>query len=207
VPIDLLAGIWESVRNHAQELLRQLDILPPPLQFLAVAVASALTEEWAAIGVMGLARAGRISWVVALSAIFVGSMAMNIGLWMAGRFAEHEALRWKAFRKFEESGKLEFLHRNVQRRGWLAVVVSRFVPGTRVPVFMLSGILGMEWHIFLPALLGATVVWMFATLGLVQVVEEVAKEQPWSLAGFAGLLVAGYLFYRFRSKSGSPAGR
>lgn len=200
MPIDLLAGVWESVHDHALELFRQLDILPSPLQFLAVAAASALTEEWAAIGAMELARSGRISWAVALSAVFVGSTLMNMGLWTAGRLAEHEALRWKAFRNLEESGKLEFLHRNVQRRGWLAVVVSRFLPGTRVPVFMLSGILGMEWHVFLPALLGATVVWMFATLGLVQVVEEIAREQPWSLAGFAGLLVAGYLYNRFRSR-------
>jgi membrane protein DedA with SNARE-associated domain len=182
-----------------EEILRELAKSPPLLQFLLIAVSSAFTEEVAVIGVLGLARSGRVSLVLALSAIFIGTMAMNVGLYLGGRFAGHKALSWKVFRKFHKSGTLDTLHKHVDNEGWWAVAISRFVPGTRLPVFVLSGILDMEWHKFVSAIVVSTVLWILAALGLFQVVAQMAKDQPVLLAVLVVSLVA-LIIYRLRRK-------
>lgn len=182
-----------------EEILRELAKSPPLLQFLLIAVSSAFTEEVAVIGVLGLVRDERVSLALALSAIFIGTTAMNIGLYLGGRFAGQKALGWQVFKKFHENGTLEKLHKHVDKEGWLAVAISRFVPGTRFPVFVLSGILDMEWHKFVIAIVASTVVWMLAALGLFHVVAELARDQPVLLGALLVGLVMG-IFYRIRRK-------
>lgn len=172
------------------EILRQLAQAPPSLQFLLVAISTALTEEVAVVGVIGLARADEISWVLAVSAIFVGTTAMNLALYLGGRLAGPKALHGKMFRKFRDNGTLDTLHRHVDQEGWLAVAIARFVPGTRLPVFLLAGILEMEWHAFVLSLVTSTVLWLVAALGLFHVVVELARNQPVLLGGLVVALIA-----------------
>ena len=187
------------MQTWSQGLLHQIHDANPMVQFLGVAVAAGMTEEWAAIGVLGLARAGQIPWGVSVAALFCGTMAGNLLVFALGRFAEREALRWKPFRRLETSGKLASMHANVERRGWMVVVLSRFVPGTRIPVYLLAGILEMRWSVFALALSASTLVWIFATLGAIQVVIRMAMEQPWVLGGAVVTLAAAGWFYRSRS--------
>lgn len=178
-----------------EEILRHLAQSHPIVQFLLIAVSSAFTEEVAVLGILGLARGGQVSWILALLAIFIGTTAMNIGLYLGGRVAGARALNWGVFRKFKENGSLDTLHRHVDKEGWVAVAIARFVPGTRLPVFLLSGILGMEWHKFVLSIVLSTIAWMIAALGLFHVVLEMAKQQP-VLLGALVLAVAGGLLYR-----------
>ena len=182
-----------------EEILRHLVQSHPVLQFALIAVSSAFTEEVAALGVLGLVRAGEISWILALPAIFLGTTAMNIGLYLAGRLAGQRALHWKAFAKLRENGTLETLHRHVDGEGWVAVAIARFVPGTRLPVFLLSGILEMEWHKFVVVMLVSTVLWLVALLGLFHVVLEMARNQPFLLGGLV-VALAGWALLRFRKR-------
>lgn len=183
-----------------EEVLRQLAQSHPIAQFLLIAVSSAFTEEVAVLGVLGLARAGQVSWVLALAAIFIGTTAMNVGLYLGGRLAGQRALSWKVFRKFKDNGSLDTLHKHVDKEGWVAVAIARFVPGTRLPVFVLSGILGMEWHKFVLTMLASTTLWLIAVLGLLHVVVEMARSQPLLLGGLAVALGA-WAFVHFRNRA------
>ncbi len=177
------------------EILRHLAQFPPMVQFFLIAVSSAFTEEVAVIGVLGLVRAGRVSLVLALLAIFNGTTLLNIGLYLGGRFAGKKALNWKLFRKYKENGTLDALHRHVGKEGWVAVAISRFVPGTRLAIFALSGILGMELHVYLVTIIASTVVWMLMVMGLLHVVIEMARDQPVLLAGLVVALGIGVIVF------------
>jgi len=166
---------------------------------MLIAVSSAFTEEVAVIGVLGLARAGQVSWILALLAIFIGTTTLNIGLYLGGRLAGQRALNWTVFRKFKENGSLDTLHKHVDKEGWVAVAIARFVPGTRLPIFVLSGILGMEWHKFVLSIVISTILWMIAALGLFHVVTEMAKEQP-VLLGVLVVVVLGAVLLRLRRR-------
>ena len=170
------------------------------LQFLISAILAALTEEWSAVAVFGLARVGKIPWAVAVGSVYVGTLTINIGLWAAGRATGTRALHWKMFRGLSPQ-KLERLHLHVRREGWIAVAVSRFLPGTRIPVFVLSGILGMDARAYLLTQVVATAAWILATLGLIHIVVGLAGENPWLLAAVvAGILAVGVVVWKARRR-------
>jgi membrane protein DedA with SNARE-associated domain len=180
-------------------LLQHLAEFPSALQFLLSAVAAAFTEEISSVAVFGLARAGKMDWAIALGSVFTGTLVINIGLWWAGRATGARALHWKMFQDLNKE-RLDSLHRHVHREGWIAVAVARFVPGTRIPVFVLAGILGMDARAYVLTQIGATLVWMATTLGLMHLVVELALNQPWILVAVAAVIVSGALWFKFRRK-------
>lgn len=173
--------------NDIGSLLGQLSTLHPMLQFLAIVLCVAFCEELAALAVFALARHDALSWWIAGSATFVGAWGAQSLIWLAGRVAGKRALAWRIFRSLEESGKLERIHQHVVREGWIAVVIMRFVPGTRIPVCLGAGILGMGALEFLGVLTLATAAWLVVCMGFAQSFVEALRGRPETL--LAGLLL------------------
>lgn len=167
--------------NDIGSMLGHLSDFHPVLQFLAISLSVAFSEELAALAIFALARHGTISWWIAVSATFTGAWTAQSLVWLAGRVAGKRALSWRIFRKLEESGKLESLHHHVVREGWIAVVAMRFIPGTRIPVCLGAGILGMGALEFLGVLTAATLVWLLACLGFAQTFVDALRGHPETL--------------------------
>ena len=185
---------------NIEKLLQHITEFPVLGQFLISAVCAALTEEWSTVAVFGLARAGKVGWGMAVGSVFAGTTVLNIALWYAGRVAGARALHWKMFSSLQ-SGRMEALRHHVQREGWIAVAVARFVPGTRVPIFVLTGILGMEARTYILTMVGTTLLWMVTTLGLLHLGLELATHNPLLLVvGAVALGLALYIFVRWRSR-------
>ena len=185
---------------NIEKLLLHITEFPVVGQFLISAICAALTEEWSTVAVFGLARAGKVGWGMAIGSVFVGTMLLNIALWYTGRVAGSKALKWKMFASLQ-SGRMEALRHHVQREGWIAVAIARFVPGTRVPIFVLTGILGMEARTYILTMTGATLIWMLTTLGLLHLGVELASHNPILLV--VGLLALGaslFAFMRWRAR-------
>jgi membrane protein DedA with SNARE-associated domain len=187
--------------QNIEKMLLHITEFPVLGQFLLSAVAAAVTEEWSTLAVFGLARAGKVGWGMALGSVFTGTVVLNTALWYAGRLTGIRALHWKMFSSLRKD-RMEALRHHVHREGWIAVAVSRFVPGTRVPIFVLTGILGMEAHIFVFTLVGSTLLWMLATLGLVHLAVELTRQNPWLLAvGATIIVVAAAFLVRVRQRN------
>lgn len=183
-----------------ERLLQHITEFPVLGQFLISAICAALTEEWSTVVVFGLARAGKVGWGMAVGSVFAGTTFLNIALWYAGRVAGAKALHWKMFSSLQ-SGRIDALRHHVQREGWIAVAVARFVPGTRVPIFVLTGILGMEARTYILTMVGSTLLWMVTTLGLLHLGLELATHNPILLVvGIIILVVTLYTFVRWRSR-------
>lgn len=183
-----------------ERLLQHITEFPVLGQFVISAICAALTEEWSTVAVFGLARVGKVGWGMAIGSVFVGTTLLNIALWYAGRVAGARALQWKMFSSLQR-GRMEALRHHVQREGWIAVAVARFVPGTRVPIFVLTGILGMEARTYILTMVGSTLLWMVTTLGLLHLGVELASHNPLLLV--VGIIALGsglYAFVRWRSR-------
>lgn len=170
------------MHENLQELLAQISNFHPAWQLLLIALSISVTEEFGALGVFALAREGTISWWVAGTGIFAGAWSAQALCWLAGRLAGRKALSWRIFRSLQESGRLESIHHHVVREGWIAVLAMRFLPGTRIPVCLGAGILGMGSLEFLGVLTIATTLWLFACMGIAQTFLDALRDRPWTLA-------------------------
>jgi len=90
-----------------------------------------------------------------------------------------------------------------KRWGPWAIIIGRHIPGMRIVLSALSGILGVPYRVFIPCVFVSALVWaaIFLEIGrhVGPRIREVflvfpAQLIPWALLGL-GLLVIGYLGY------------
>lgn len=98
-----------------------------------------LSEDSAALAAALLASIGKLPWLSAFAACFGGIWIGDLGLYaLARHFGRPVLQRWRRV-----SGKLDQSEAWFSRKGWLALVMCRFIPGTRLPTFLAAGLLRM----------------------------------------------------------------
>ncbi|HEU4679855.1 MAG TPA: DedA family protein, partial [Terrimicrobiaceae bacterium] len=102
---------------------------------------SLLSEDSATLTGAFLAALGNLPWSLAFAACFLGIWAGDLVLYGLARFCGRpmlSALLLRGETKSLQKGEEWFV-----RHGIWALVVCRFVPGTRLPTFLAAGFLGM----------------------------------------------------------------
>jgi membrane protein DedA with SNARE-associated domain len=100
-----------------------------------------------------------------------------------------------------------------KRWGPWAIIVGRHIPGMRIVLSALSGILGVPYRVFIPCVLVSAAIWAAIFLEIGRHVGPRIRDAfqifpahlvPWALLGLA-LLVIGYLAYEhgFKPKAAS----
>jgi membrane protein DedA with SNARE-associated domain len=141
------------------------------LTFVALVFGTFASEDLTCIGAGLLIQRGRIGITPGIIACALGIFIGDLGLWVLGRLFGRAALAWPWTAR-------RMRHRAVdEARAWLdrhaagAIVGSRFLPGTRFAVYVMSGVLRVPGLVFaLWALIGTllwtpTIVLLTATLG------------------------------------------
>jgi membrane protein DedA with SNARE-associated domain len=102
-----------------------------------------------------------------------------------------------------------------KRWGPWAIIVGRHIPGMRIVISALSGILGVPYRVFIPCVLISSAIWAAIFLELGRRIGPRIREAflifpayliPWLLLGLA-LLVIGYLGYEHGFKPKAWSGR
>jgi membrane protein DedA with SNARE-associated domain len=146
---------------------------------VGLALGTIVSEDLTCIAAGLLVARGEMTFATGIAGCCVGILAGDIGLWGVGRAFGGTALRWRWLQ-----GSIG--HRRVtQLRDWLdhhagmAIVGSRFLPGSRLPLYVLAGVLKMPSARFVGWAALATILWtpplvlLAATLG-----EAVAVRLP-----------------------------
>ena len=125
--------------------LSQVFDAPVHVQVMAISFATFLQEDVAAL-LAGLALAAEDLdfWPCAIG-VFSGAMLANLAFWLAGRLLGPAAFKLPGLRGAEKSGALDKARAQFNKSGFIAIFVSRFLPGTRIPVCALAGILRMSF--------------------------------------------------------------
>lgn len=110
----------------------------------AIIIGTFILEDPTSIGVGLLIRDGLLDPFVGVLATFLGIFIGDIGLYMLGAVAGKRALRWRPIARRLPAHHLEALGRWFDRNGWSAVLASRFLPGTRFPLYVAAGIVGTK---------------------------------------------------------------
>ncbi|HSU05467.1 MAG TPA: VTT domain-containing protein [Acetobacteraceae bacterium] len=170
----------------------------PALQAGAIILATFILEDAATVLAAMQAVSGDVSIPLALGSLYVGIVLGDAGLYGLG---------WLAT-------LIPWLHRVLppQRtamvRGWLrgrvfsVVLISRFLPGLRLPTYTTCGYLGASFRKFILASMTATVFW---TSGLFVVSMRIgdflmAHFGVWRWAGIIGMIVFMLVAGRFASR-------
>ncbi|HEY2618207.1 MAG TPA: VTT domain-containing protein [Acetobacteraceae bacterium] len=167
----------------------------PLLQATAIVLGTFILEDAATVLAAMQASEGSLSVALALASLYVGIALGDLGLYGLGYLATRLPL----------VGRLLPPQRSEVVRAWLdgrvfrVVLVSRFLPGMRLPTYTTCGFVGADLRQFALAVVIATVCWTSLLFGVSLRIGDVLMEHfgAWRWAGAAGfalfIIVAGRL--------------
>jgi membrane protein DedA with SNARE-associated domain len=124
-----------------------------------LALGTLLSEDLTSIGAGLLVRDGHLGAAEAVTACAAGVYLGDLGLWLAGRIVGRRLLSLPWFERRFDAAALEQLTARLDARLPLMVVVSRFLPGSRLPMFLAAGIWGRRPRAFMAWSLLAVLLW------------------------------------------------
>lgn len=132
----------------------------PILQGLAAAIATFVLEDPTTVTCGLLVAEGRMAFTTALVGLTLGIAIGDLGLYTVGRFVGPTTLSWGLM----SQDRLDRAKRWFDRNLVVAVLLSRFLPGTRLPTYVGAGILQASVVRFLGAALVASLMWTYLLL-------------------------------------------
>lgn len=107
---------------------------------LAIALGTLVSEDASAVAAGLLIRGGRVGALSGIAACGAGILAGYWALCIAGRLVGHAALSHKWIARRLTPARLNECRLWLERRGAAAIVASRFLPGTRLPLYVAAGV-------------------------------------------------------------------
>lgn len=124
-----------------------------------LALGTLLSEDGTSIGAGLLVRAGHLDAVPAVAACAAGVYLGDVGLWLAGRVLGRRLLRLPWVARRVNAAPLETLSVRLDEQLPSVVIGSRFLPGSRLPMFVAAGIWGRRPLAFLAWSFVAVMLW------------------------------------------------
>lgn len=118
-----------------------LELTPDhPLVLAAIVLAAIAQDDLTCITVGLFISAGELPTWPALAACFLGTLLGDLGWFFGARYAGRIASRAIPERWLSRSKRVDAAQGLLRRWGGPAIVISRFLPGLRTPVHILSGL-------------------------------------------------------------------
>lgn len=118
-------------------------IAPALLASIAIILLSFVSEDAATISSALSIFGGPLSWPLGFAACFVGIWLGDLGLYALARCLGRPILQSRWVARFADAASIELCQEKFNQRGSLTLLVSRFVPGTRLPTYLAAGLLSM----------------------------------------------------------------
>jgi membrane protein DedA with SNARE-associated domain len=126
---------------------------------VGLALSTLISEDLASIGAGLLAREGHVPLTHAVVACIVGVYVGDLGLWGMGRVLGSRATQIPWVSCAVVSIDVAALRSQIETRFGTAILVSRFVPGSRLPMYVAMGAWGQRPLAFAAWSLIAVVAW------------------------------------------------
>ncbi len=160
-----------------------------------LAAATLVSEDLTCLAAGALVAQGRLPFVPAVAACFVGILAGDVLLFLCGRWCGPGVLARVPW--LVDERRVAEAARWLERRGGIVILASRFLPGARLPTYFASGALGTSLLRFTLWFALAGLLWTPALVALAAGLggglgrlEFVRTGGTW---GLFGTLVAGWL--------------
>ena len=127
--------------------------------FGLIIVGTFISEDLTCLTVSLLVTKDQLNPFLGVLGCLVGIFIGDIGLYLLGRFLKWRVLNLGWVRAKLGADKLMRLGDKFDRFGWTAVLASRFLPGTRIPVYVGAGVVGHKAGRFIFWLFLAVLLW------------------------------------------------
>jgi pimeloyl-ACP methyl ester carboxylesterase/membrane protein DedA with SNARE-associated domain len=179
---------------------------------MLIAASTLVSEDLTCIGAGVMVAQGRIGFVEAAVACFLGIFIGDVLLFLAGRYLGRPALARVPLKWFVRQEDVERSSKWFNRRGLVVIATSRFVPGMRLPTYFAAGILNTNLFRFSVYFLLAATVWTPLLVGLSNVLGAeviksalLARQNALLQIAFAGIVV--YLAVKLAMRTATYRGR
>lgn len=184
----------------------------PWSQAAALIAGTFASEDATCIAAGLLIRAKALAGPLGVAACTLGIFLGDLGLWLVGRLLGRRALKWSWVQRRLPANRVAQLVGWLDRRGWTAVLAARFLPGTRLPVYLAAGMFGRRTTRFIFGALMAAALWTPLLVMLVAWYGDAALRpiQHWLGRGwvsYAGALLVLWTILAVLLRLTSPTGR
>ena len=171
----------------------------PMIQAAAIIVATFILEDAATILAAIQAQDGSISISLAIASLYAGIVLGDAGLYGLGRLAK--LVPW--INRVVPSEPTERLGAWLRARTFKVVLISRFMPGVRLPAYTACGYLGAGFNSFILASMSATLIWTLVLFAISMRIGDVlaAHFGVWRWVGMVGALVCVLTASRLATRS------
>jgi len=115
-------------------------IAPALLASIAIIGLSFLSEDAATVSSALLILGGPLSWPLGFASCFAGIWIGDMGLYSLARCAGKDVLSSRWLARFADAATIARCEHAFIRNSTVALIASRFIPGTRLPTYLAAGI-------------------------------------------------------------------
>ena len=109
----------------------------------AIILLSFISEDAATISSALSLFGGPIAWPLGFAACFAGIWLGDLGLYSLARCLGKPILQSRWVARFADAEAIECCQEKFNQRASLALLASRFIPGSRLPTYLVAGLLSM----------------------------------------------------------------
>jgi membrane protein DedA with SNARE-associated domain len=156
-------------------------------QSAAIILGTFILEDAATVAAAMQTEDGGVSLWLALVSLYVGIVLGDLGLYGAGRLSAH--IPW--VERQLPPHRQEAIKAWISGRIFQVVMVSRFLPGLRLPTYTTCGFVGADLRQFTLAAIAATACWTTLLFAVSLKVGQFLMDHlgAWRWAGAAGFVV------------------
>jgi membrane protein DedA with SNARE-associated domain len=143
------------------------DTFSATIAIASLAAGTLLSEDLTCIAAGQLVARGTLTPAVAVFGCAAGIYLGDLGLWLLGRAIGRHLIQWPWLARRLPAAKLERFRIWFDRHAGQAVIAARFLPGTRLPLYIAAGTLGRRGRAFAGWTLVAALLWTPLLIGLV----------------------------------------
>ncbi len=151
-------------------------VMNPWTKIGVIIIGTFILEDPTSIAVGLFIKAGQIDLFLGVFAVLTGIFLGDLGLYMIGFVVGRRALRWKPVARFVPTRQVDALGAWFDKKGWKAVLASRFIPGTRLPLYVAAGVTGNKPGRFMLWTFLAVCIWVPVILFSVILLGNAAKS-------------------------------
>jgi len=166
-----------------------------------VVLIATMSEDLGAISAGLLVASGLLPYWFAIAVTILGIFVVDMSIFLLGKYVGRPVIEKVTCRWFIKENDVQSAENTFKMRGVEIIFLARFLPGARLPVYLVAGILKVNFTFFLTyfflaiSIWAPLLIWLSAFVGE-PILDYIKTYQNYALWVFMGLMLFIYLIVK-----------